>query len=279
MTTGSTEYLQSVVSLGVLSQSDGYIESESEVNPVATAFLYAYPGRSGPNKTGEGYGLWLVTCAHVIRGVQKSESGKLVVRMNRVDTSGMYLFETSLWEHECGASWFVNPDIDIAVLFSDPHQLDTAGVRWKACFSGQDSLTREGVVDAGLYEGHEVLIVGFPTGWREGRQDYPVVRRGVFAQIQGWLNEDHDTFLVDGSGFPGNSGGPIVTELWHGSLRHGGVGSSYCMVGMVSHVKSMGGSEATHGFTESVDLIEAVPVDAIEETIRMAIARDDRETK
>ena len=67
----------------------------------------------------------------------------------------------------------------------------------------------------GFWEGTPVSMIGFPAGMIEGgKKNYPVVRGGTIAQIQGYLDRDpeHRNFLIDGSVFGGNSGGPIVVR-------------------------------------------------------------------
>ena len=65
-------------------------------------------------------------------------------------------------------------------------------------------------------------------------KDHPIVRYGMLAQIQGWLREEHDTFLVDGSGFPENSGGPVVTKPQFGAVEGTQNVPGAWLVGMVS---------------------------------------------
>lgn len=126
-------------------------------------------------------------------------------------------------------------------------------------------LSTNNLDDRPLNEGDEVFIVGFPTGYYEDSKNWPVVRHGVLAQIQPYLRGKAQTFLVDGSVFPGNSGGPVVTKPQAisitGTVQH----IQNSLIGMVS------GCRPNPANRESADLGVIVPLDAINETIEIAL--------
>lgn len=245
--------LHAVVGLGIAGSSD--TDNSLAFTTVGTGFLYAHPeqGSDGTNQ----YGGWLVTCKHVvedIRGLHES----VMVRTNKEDSGGMEIFRTHL-------EWTFHRSADVAVCRVDPTVLEKHNVQYMALAHGY---TREGAMAASLLEGDGVFIIGFPHGWKEGRHDYPVVRHGVLAQIRGWYNQEHQTFLVDGSGFGGNSGGPVVTKPEMSAVS--GFANAYIteskLIGMVSQVTR----ELASG--QHSDLVVVVPVDSIEETIELAKA-------
>ena len=149
--------------------------------------------------------------------------------------------------------------------------LDDKGVQWETFAAGRNALIEGGSRrQSRIAEGDGVFILGFPVGWipGTGRQDYPIVRQGVFdANPRMELNSDHDTFLVDGSGFPGNSGGPVVTKpQFVGVLGTKNVTAPF-LVGMVSQRRfsrlttlspRTSGTEDLEFHTQS--LIEVVPM-------------------
>jgi len=138
------------------------------------------------------------------------------------------------------------------------------GIQWKTFANGQNTLNREAAIDIGLSEGDEVFIIGFPIGWRDGRRDYPIVRHAVLAQIQGWLHNEHKTFLVDGSVFKGNSGGPVITKAQSLAVEGTSSNSRALLVGMVKAYRP-------YITNENADLGVITPMDAIDETIQIAI--------
>ena len=92
----------------------------------------------------------------------------------------------------------------------------------------EDTITRQNRRENHVREGTDILMMGYPTGANYvGRHDYAVTRYGVVAQIEGWANGDHNDFLVDGNGFEGQSGGPVVMKP---GIHVGPDGNSYSLV-------------------------------------------------
>ena len=253
----------------------------------ATGFLYGYPSRKKQSDENSDFRLWLVTCAHVIETVMNLGHENILVRMNKSIHGEMKTFNIPLNDGQ-NYAWHFHPNMDVAVIASSPDDFESKGVDWEIFASGRNSLTKDECVQFGLSEGDGVFILGFPVGWREGKQDYPVVRHGVLAQVQGWFSGDHDTFLVDGSGFPGNSGGPVVTVPQVAAITGTRLNSRSDLIGMVSKGKNYkimpkephGLEEWADlikqlGLRESADLIEVVPVDAIDETIQLAMDAEE----
>lgn len=178
----------------------------------------------------------------------------------------MVMFTIPLQGQRNTPKWYLHPTRDIAVKQASWQDLEEKSVQWETFAAGRNAVTRRDAADQGLSEGETVYILGFPIGWREGTQDYPIVRHGILAQTRGWVKGDHETFLVDGSGFPGNSGGPvIVTTPQVNSL-----------IGMVTKRKL---SPVLEGIlNETADLIEVIPMEAINETIQFAMQLESEST-
>lgn len=241
----------------------------------ATGFLYAYPTSERPIH--EGFRLWLVTCKHVIRPFREKNPEEIMVRLNKSGNRGMQTFRISLRQGE-GPEWTLHPEADVAVIPASWQDLESKGVQWETFAAGRNTLNRKRAVKVGLGEGDEVFVLGFPVGWRPSRQDYPIVRHGILAQIQGWLREEHDTFLVDGSGFPGNSGGPVVTKPQFGAVEGTQNVPGAWLVGMVSKgqlsTRPVGLQVPSSYAIETADLIECVSMDLIDETVVLAMQRE-----
>lgn len=126
-----------------------------------------------------------------------------------------------------------------------------------------------------FYESTPVFMIGFPDGMIEGgKKNYPVVRSGTIAQIQGYLDGDpeHPGFLVDGSGFGGNSGGPVVVPkgTWNPSSETLSRLSDTILIGIVSssmHTIAIDRDQESSEVMENADLIRIVPVDSINNLI------------
>ncbi len=124
----------------------------------------------------------------------------------------------------------------------------------------------------GFWEGTPVSMIGFPAGMIEGgKKNYPVVRGGTIAQIQGYLDRDpeHRNFLIDGSVFGGNSGGPIVVRKGVMNCENQAL-SHTVLIGMVSatvRVETERHDQSPRDVFENAGLVHGVSVDAINDTI------------
>ena len=243
------------------------------MRPTATGFLYGYPASKDQDA---GYRLWLVTCKHVVQ-IEGYGLIEAMVRMNKSE-GGMQRFKI---REDDGPQWTFHPEGDVAVIPTSWPDLEDKGVAWEIFAKDRNALRRNQVAALGFTEGDEVFVLGFPTGWRAGEKDYPIVRHGMLAQIQGWLNQDHNTFLVDGAGFPGNSGGPVVTkppckanqpQSWLiGMVSARPPGFAPASVYAIDRSKNKMILIDNLVAEEAVDLIKVIPMDTIDETIEIAM--------
>ena len=122
-------------------------------------------------------------------------------------------------------------------------------------------------------EGDGVFVIGFPLGLVGDARNYPIVRYGVIARIQDWIRRHQDTFLIDASAFPGNSGGPVVLKPETTAIA-GTKAITHCLlVGVISkqlRSREVAVSERTGAprvvFEEDTGLAEVVPVEMVQET-------------
>ena len=174
--------------------------------------------------------------------------------------------------------WYFHPIADVAVISAIWQDFEDKGIRWQTFAAHRNALNRERLANGEFFEGDKVFMIGFPVGWRPGRQDYPIVRHGVFAQLQGFLKGEHSTYLVDGSGFPGNSGGPIVTLTGSMSDRYQVPEMEHSLVGIVGKREfspiDTEFADVNLPLEETADLVEVIPVDAIDETIVLAMEQE-----
>ena len=148
-------------------------------------------------------------------------------------------------------------------------------VDWSVWAWERNAIGRQGADQHGIHEGDEVLSVGFSIGWRHesGGQafdiNYPLVRGGVIAQIQGWFRGNHDTFLVDCPIFDGNSGGPIVTVPSAVNIDGSQTQRQGWLIGIAT--AKISGKVTTTGET-ALDLGVVTPLDPVNETINTVMA-------
>ena len=208
----------------------------------------------------------MVTCKHVMDGLLDQNESELIIRLNRLNHQGMQTFRADLSRNR-KSGYFEHPTADVVVMLASWKKLNIRGIQWETFTAGQNVFTRQDAYEAGLSEGDGVFILGFPIGWVAGKQDYPIVRHGVLAQIQGWLNREHDTFLLDGSIFPGNSGGPVVTKPQTEAVVGTQTIPKSWLIGMTSAYKINPGIAER----ENADLGIVIPMETINETIQIAM--------
>ena len=281
------EIKQSIVAIGTLSDPPALPSSQLfydgglvDFTVDGTGFIYAYTPiefaavKSNPDpKTGAVYywaNVWIVTCRHCVQ-----DTPVVAVRVDTSDGTRVYTIRS--------AKWWMHPEEDVAVtpfgLDSDADEIpeevvaDAFRTLQYGRVNQKDTATRLEMKRTGFYESTPVAMIGFPVGMIEGgRKNYPAVRTGAIAQIQGYLDGDADYkgFLVDGSAFAGNSGGPIVVRK--GTMNsEGAVLSDTVMIGMVSRAvqaQTMRHDETLVDVLENAGLVNAVTMDSINETIR-----------
>ena len=244
-------------------------ELEDFVPIEGTAFFYAYPERGSDGTDHARMRVWLVTAKHVIQEISRDPKRTAAVRMNFKDGN-----HTAILHLDVNAGWHQHETLDVAVLSTNTTSLIKKGLSIKCMNASEWAFNRAGAKKFGLSESDPVFMIGFPHGWREGLQDYPIVRQGIIAQLRGWLNNDHDTFLIDGSAFPGMSGGPVLSKAVE--QEDGRIGGRFRLIGLISQIAKSDleyepVSEVRLAASESADLITVIPTDAIHEAIEAAM--------
>ena len=120
-------------------------------------------------------------------------------------------------------------------------------------------------------EGAGVYVLGYPMGLVGDVKNYPVVRHGVVARIQDYLHGHSATFLIDVAAFPGNSGGPVLSQPEALGLAGGPEPiKKHLLLGIVSQYRTyrdVAISQQTKRprviFEESAGLADVVPIDAV----------------
>ena len=250
--------------------ANGYYPTDDiEFKARASAFLYAYPVRNAHRRMTvtertDTYvkglvwnGLWAVTCRHCVEG-----EWRIGVRVNTVHGgTTTYLSAES--------DWTKHPTMDVAVAMLPLGQ--QADVQF-AYINRSHAAGRQGLVLNRFHEGTPVTMIGYPRGMTlGGRANYPVVRNGHIGQIQGYLDQDpsHGHFLVAGSAFPGNSGGPVVVPAGIQSANGMHLGQTV-LIGMVCArelAPAPVSGQAAGSVMQNADLTKIVPIDVIHETI------------
>ncbi|HCX31780.1 MAG TPA: hypothetical protein DHU55_18725 [Blastocatellia bacterium] len=119
-----------------------------------------------------------------------------------------------------------HPDAEVDVLAIDVVPLFNARKDIRNKFVGEDLF---GVAakrkELDITAGEEIMVVGYPSGIRQGRTNHPIIRQGIIAtRIGEELHEElpqpgggtkmrvSRAFLIDGATIPGSSGSPVVLK-------------------------------------------------------------------
>ncbi len=261
-----------------------------------TGFVYARPDDYNDHDPSvhtpdEPWRLWYVTCAHVIDDIEANQIGpdkRTYLEVNEASPGsgrssigypiGHYWTRHREWMARCSklgpiAYRAYTPEdaaVDVAVTTAPTHyenwqDLESWGFAphthmTKALMNTESSLGKS------LSEGDDVFVVGFPTGFYEDVKNWPMVRHGVLAQIQPYLKGNARTFLIDGSVFGGNSGGPVITKPQPISIKGTQQFTKNALIGMVS------GTQLNPASGENADIGIVVPLDTVNDTIEMALS-------
>ena len=243
-------FLDRVVVLGIPDSS-----GKNSIQFVATGFLYGHFAGLGESGKPEYYP-YLVTNRHVVEGPRE-----FLVRIN--GHKAPVLWRPDFW------STHPDPKVDVAVT---PFHLAEGGVFGSWFLSDRHVYFREELKKVGFMEGDEVYILGFPLELAGDERNYVIVRQGVAARIRDWYDGQADTFLIDASVYPGNSGGPVIAKPTMFSYVE--TRSHPKLIGMVSKYvpfQDVARSDQTGQLvsvsTENSGLAEVVPIDKVNETI------------
>ena len=261
-------FLDTTVALGAAAE-DGTVQY------TATGFLYEH--QLQPTAEGEAPRafVFLVTNRHVA-----DRGRELHVRFNVLADGAQDVRHLPPEGDEVTRPWITHPDpeIDVAVRLLNAPGLGAAGTALTAYDSQRHVFLREEARATGMSEGDGVFVLGFPMGLAGEERNYVIVRQGIIARIRNWLDGRENSFLIDASIFPGNSGGPVLIKpeatAIQGTRPNGrcgliGMVSSYLPYQEVAVSKQTGRPRMI--FEENSGLGVVVPVDEIAATVAHAL--------
>ena len=265
-------YLNTVVALGSPSK-------DGEMQYTATGFLYGWPSGETDENEAKRYWVYLVTNRHVFEKASK-QVVSLHARFNRPIGVESKIYTIPLKGTDGSDSWVVhpNPNADVAVLKINPRLLEADNIEFELFASDVNTFTLDQAREIEVSEGDGVFVLGFPLGQAGDERNYAVVRQGIVARVQDWLKGNAQTFLIDASIFPGNSGGPVLLKPELTSIRGTKRNDRCGLIGMVSSYltyQEVAISQQTERprmiFEENSGLGVVVPHNVIQETIQGAV--------
>lgn len=196
----------------------------------ASGFFFQKDLPEGENDPISNY--WLVTNRHVIYAKNDTNRHKYLVdnltfrvRFEEKATSNLTWLEVSLTKEELLQKTRVLPDHEIDVAVIDIRDK----VREAFCLIKNASITIAPIEESKLADKScfpievcdDVMIVGYPGGYYDMTNLYPIVKNGTIASMWGADFRGTKGFAIDARLFPGSSGSLVITKPRMEDLQEG----------------------------------------------------------
>ncbi len=169
-----------------------------------TGFFYNFDG--GPNQVVPA----IVTNKHVVHNRARGflhftmDNGKGQPDVGKHERFEVSDFATCWIEHP-------DPDVDLALCLVGPpfNQLISSGKR--PFYVGLDkSIVPSAAQLADLNAVEDILMVGYPNGLWDAKNNLPLIRRGITSSPPSVDYNGRPEFVIDAACFPGSSGSPVL---------------------------------------------------------------------
>jgi hypothetical protein len=200
-------------------------------NSSGTGFLFAFFRHAGQEVQA------IVTNKHVVAGAEKGWFRWTL--KNSADGPDYGKFHDVVYEKDFERGWLPHPDaaVDLAIflLGNTFETLTKAGNSPYTVFADAETIpTNELFRD--LLPLEDVLVVGYPDGISDIRNNIPVFRRGITATPVNIDFEGRKEFLIDAAIYPGSSGSPVFVYnqgSWLNRKNEVQLGTRLMLVGVV----------------------------------------------
>ncbi len=182
---------------------------------IGTGILYAHPFLSFVDNSGRGSLPFLFTNKHILEDLLTSnKADKVAIRLLNRETGKSEIRTSDLFDSDTKEKlWVIHPnvEVDVAVIsLGNPAK----ALQFTLAEPGQ-IMNLQFMKKEGMQEGDFVYMVGYPyslKGVMKQSRAYPVVRSGCIARIADAYHGESQTYLIDVTSFPGNSGGAVISK-------------------------------------------------------------------
>lgn len=198
---------------------------KNEWGEKGTGFLVSREVEKGKSK------IFLCTNKHVLNKEKelRDKATKIEIYLNEKEKDGKITgksYELPLVLIDGSKRWKENPDEDADVLVFDITDLIINHPEMEKKWADYSLIADAKVLsEQEITVGDEVMVLGYPLGFKQGETNFPIVRQGIIAtQIgQKYIEEYEDSpgnkkirvlrgFLIDGGIIPGSSGSPVILK-------------------------------------------------------------------
>lgn len=175
--------------------------------------------------------LFFVTNKHVLdkNQIKRKAAKEITLHLNKKLTSG------ELRAHECTFQITYdlirehpNPIADVLAIEIPIFPLKAWEIEF-TCITENQLATEDIIKKEDIGFADDVLIIGHPSGYTQGKSNLPIIRTGIVATKIGEVYIEKSSsgdivypgFLIDGGIIPGSSGSPVFLKPSGGRLKHG----------------------------------------------------------
>lgn len=186
-----------------------------------TGFYYS---RLGPKDGGgpqwrEIEDMWLVTNRHVLipmNGDNEILPSNVTFHLRRLDAAGVLAWDpVTLSSEQLSTLAKFHPDSSIDVAMLDISELVKGRITGNEKYLAPYCLSADNFAGKNNIEveaSSDVLIVGYPKGFYDDVNLFPIVKSGIIASRWGVGFKGHPYFLIDAKLFPGSSGSVVLSK-------------------------------------------------------------------
>jgi len=214
-----------------------------------TGFFYQELGPKDPNKEAQWRDIkkiWIVTNRHIL--LPKVNGNELlpdnfIFHMRKIVKEGIVWDPFVLDTDEVMRRVRLHKDteIDIAMVRVDDLLIShiEGGVKYMA-WSGVCEEDLPGTSRVSAEVGDDVLIIGYPKGFYDKKNVFPIVKSGIIATRWGLGFMGRPVFLIDAKLFPGSSGSIVITKpintiaTANGQVLYSPEGKQFAFLGIFS---------------------------------------------
>lgn len=185
--------------------------------------------------------IFLVTNKHVLHKerAQREVATHIVCHMNKKNEAqeivGVEINFPLIYSGTTNKNWKEHPNEYIDILAIDVTELIiTHSDLEKKWVDYSLFITPEIIQSEDLTIGDDIMVLGYPSSFKQGNTNFPIVRQGIVASQLGQIYVDKTMkdaqnniierqipgFLIDGGLIPGSSGSPVVLKPIIGRLKH-----------------------------------------------------------
>ncbi len=193
-----------------------------EIQSFGSGFFYQELAEKDPSKTGYGWReimeTWLVTNRHVLLPkIDEKECipERITFHMRAIEGENVAWDPIEIATPEIKQRLKLHQELTVDIVILRIGDLITKQINtgrkymaWSAV--SEEDLPQNSGITAEVAD--DVIVVGYPRGFYDRKNIYPIVKSGIIASRWGMKFDGKPIFLIDSKLFPGSSGSIVITK-------------------------------------------------------------------